>query len=204
MWQQSDKDNGSIMTGMNPGTYKLLDVNKDGKITSDSDRVFLGNTQARFSWSLTNTFQYKDFSLMVYLYSVWGGKGYYQSGSNTPYNDGYAGAGSINHAKYDYWTPTHTDAIFPRLNYNSAIAAYKGVKYFDRSFIKLQKIALTYNMSKLVKRYGVNGMSFSLSADNLLTYAPHWEGLDPETNSGLTDGSIPSIRTVMGTLMFNF
>jgi TonB-linked SusC/RagA family outer membrane protein len=204
MWQQSDKDNGVMMTGMNPGTYKLLDVNKDGKITSDSDRVFLGNTQPKFTWSLTNTFQYKDFSLMVYLYSVWGGNGYYQSGSNTPYNDGYAGAGSINHAKYDYWTPTNTGAMFPRLNYNSSIAAYKGVKYFDRSFIKLQKLAVTYNMTKLVKRYGVNGMSFSLSADNILTYAPHWEGLDPETNSGLTDGSIPSIRTVMGTLMFNF
>ena len=87
MWQQADKDNGSIMTGMSPGTYKLLDVNHDGKITSDSDRVFLGNTQARFQWSLTNSFQYKDFTLMVYLYSVWGGKGYYQSGSNTPYND---------------------------------------------------------------------------------------------------------------------
>jgi hypothetical protein len=182
----------------------LLDVNKDGKITSDSDKVFLGNTQPKFTWSLTNTFQYKDFSLMVYLYSVWGGNGYYQSGSNTPYNDGYAANGAINHAVYDYWTPTNTGAIFPRLNYNSAIAAYKGVKYFDRSFIKLQKLALTYNMTKLVKRYGVNGMSFSLSADNLLTYAPHWKGLDPETNSGLTDGAIPSIRTVMGTLMFNF
>jgi len=204
MWQQNDKDNGSIMTGMNPGTYKLLDVNKDGKITSDSDRVFLGNNQQRFQWSLTNVFQYKDFSLMAYLYSVWGGKGYYQSGSNTPYNDGYAAAGSINHAKYDYWTPTNTGAEFPRPDYNSSIAAYKGVKYYDRSFIKLQKLSMTYNMTKLVKSYGVNGMSFSLSADNIFTYAPHWKGLDPETNSGLTDSSIPSIRTFMGTLMINF
>jgi hypothetical protein len=78
------------------------------------------------------------------------------------------------------------------------------VKYFDRSFIKLQKLSLTYNLTKLVKRYGVHGMSFSVSADNIFTYAPHWKGLDPETNSGLTDGAIPSIRTVMGTIMLNF
>ena len=204
MWQQSDKDNGTIMTGMNPGTYMLRDLNKDGKITSDSDRVFLGNTQPAFQWSLTNTFQYKDFSLMVYIYSIWGGNGNYLSGSNTPYNDGYAANGAINHAKYDYWTPTNTGAIFPRPNYNSSIAAYKGVKYFDRSFIKLQKLSLTYNLTRFVKQYGIQGMSFSLSADNLLTYAPHWEGLDPETNSGLTDASIPSIRTFMGMIMFNF
>ncbi|MFT3932558.1 MAG: SusC/RagA family TonB-linked outer membrane protein [Chitinophagaceae bacterium] len=204
MWQQSDKDNGTIMTGMSPGTYKLKDVNKDGKITSDSDRVFIGNSQQNYQWSFTNTFRYKEFSLMVYVYSVWGGNGYYLSGSNTPYNDGYAANGAINHIVWDYWTPTHTNAMFPRLNYNSGVAAYKGVKYFDRSFIKLQKISLTYDLTKYVKKYGINGMSFSLSADNIVTYAPHWKGQDPETNSGLTDGSIPSLRTFMGMIMFNF
>jgi hypothetical protein len=140
---------------------------------------------------------------MVYIYSVWGGNGHYLSGANTPYNDGYANASAINHAVYDYWTPTNTGAMFPRTNYVSAVP-YRGVKYFDRSFIKLQKVSLSYNLTKYVNKYGINGMRFSLSADNLLTYAPHWIGLDPETNSGLTDGSIPSIRTVMAGINVNF
>ncbi|MBV8252069.1 MAG: SusC/RagA family TonB-linked outer membrane protein [Chitinophaga sp.] len=203
MWQQADKDNGTIMAGMAPGTYKLLDVNHDGKITSDSDRVFLGNSRVRFTWSFTNTFRYKDFSLMVYVYSLWGGNGYFLSGSNTPYNDGYANNPAINHIVYDYWTPTNTNAMFPRMNYGNA-AAYKGVKYFDRSFIKLQKISLTYDFTKLVKRYGIHGLSFSVSADNLFTYAPHWVGLDPETDNGFTDGSIPSLRNIMGVFTLNF
>ena len=203
MWQQDDVDKNVIMPGMKPGTYKLLDVNHDNKITSDSDRVFLGDTNPAFTWSFTNTFKYKDFSLMVYLYSIWGGNGHYLSGANTPYNDGYANAAYMNHAVYDYWTPTNTGAMFPRTNYTTAVP-YRGVKYFDRSFIKLQKISLSYNLTKLVKRYGINGMSFSLSADNLLTWAPHWIGLDPETNSGLADGSIPSIRTVMAGININF
>jgi len=203
MWQVADSVNGTIMKGMRPGTYKLLDVNGDGKITSDADRVFLGDSKVRYTWSLTNTFRYKNLSLMMYLYSLWGGRGAFLSGSNTPYNDGYSGTSSINHMVYDYWTPTNPDALFPGLNYATA-ASYKGVKYFDRSFIKLQKIALTYDCSGLVKRYGIHGMSFSVSADNLFTYAPHWEGLDPETNVGFTDGAIPSLRTVMGVLTFNF
>ncbi len=203
MWQQADSANGTIMKGMRPGTYKLLDVNGDGKIASDSDRVFLGNSNANFRWSFTNTFQYKDFSLMVYIYSIWGGNGYFQSGGNTPYNDGYANNAAINHTVYDYWTPNNPGALFPRPNYGS-VAAFRGVKYFDRSFIKLQKVSLTYNMTKLVKRYGIQGMSCWISADNLFTYAPNWVGLDPETNNGLTDGSIPSIRTIMVGLSLNF
>jgi TonB-linked SusC/RagA family outer membrane protein len=202
MWQQADSAKG-IMPGMKPGTYKLLDVNGDNKITSDSDRVFLGDTNPSFTWSFTNTFQYKQFSLMIYVYSIWGGNGHYMSGANTPYNDSYANASYMNHAVYDYWTPTNTGAMFPRTNYTTAVP-YRGVKYFDRSFIKLQKISLTYNATQYVKRYGISGMSFSLSANNLLTYAPHWVGLDPETNSGLTDSSIPSIRTIMAGLNVNF
>lgn len=140
---------------------------------------------------------------MVYIYSMWGGNGHFLSGSNTPYNDAYANNAAINHAVYDYWTPVNPNAMFPRTNYGTA-AAYRSVKYFDRSFIKLQKVSLTYDLTKLTKKYGVNGMTFSVSADNLFTYAPHWVGLDPETNSGLTDGSIPSLRTIMGVININF
>lgn len=203
MWQTEDSVKQVIMTGMRPGTYKLSDVNNDGKITSDSDRVFIGDSKPAYTWSLTNTVKYKDFSLMVYIYSMWGGNGHFLSGSNTPYNDAYANNPAINHPVYDYWTPNNPNGMFPRLNYTTA-AAYRGVKYFDRSFIKLQKISLTYDLTKMVKKYGVGGMTFSVSADNLLTYAPHWVGLDPETNSGLTDVSIPSLRTFMGVININF
>lgn len=207
MWQQEDKDNGTIMSGMLPGTYKLEDVPDvngvvDGKITSDKDRQFIGNSKENFRWSLTNNFKYKELSLMVYLYSIWGGNNYYLSGNNTPYNDGYANRGDLNHTVYDYWTPTNPGATYPRPNVASA--AYRGVKYFDRSFIKLQKMSLSYDFTKLVKPWGINGLSCSISADNLFTYAPHWEGLDPETNTGLNFNGIPSIRTYLFAVSLNF
>lgn len=203
MWQQADVDNGSIMKGMRPGDYKLVDVDGDGEITSDKDRQFVGNTNPNFRWSLTNTLNYKDFSLMVYFNSVWGGNGYYLSGANDPYNDGYANAPNINHPIYDYWTPENTDAKYPRPDY-AKNAAYKGTKYIDRSFIKLQKMALSYNLTRLVKPFGFDNMTLSLSADNLFTFAPHWDGMDPETEQGLKDTALPSIRTYQMTLLFNF
>lgn len=202
MWQQSDVDNGMIMEGMRPGDYKLVDVDGDGKITSDKDRQFVGNTNPNFRWSLTNTLNYKEFSLMVYFNSVWGGNGYYLSEKNTPYNDGYANNPNINHPVYDYWTPENTDAKYPRPDYKNA--AYQGIKYIDRSFIKLQKVALSYDLSRFVKPAGFNNMILSVSADNLFTFAPHWDGLDPETDQGVYDQALPSIRTYQMTLMFNF
>ena len=207
MYQQEDVDNGTIMNGMRPGDYILEDLpteeypNGDGKIDGD-DRQFLGISKPNFTWSWTNTFKYKDFTLMAYLYSIWGGNGYFL-GSNTPYFDSYAYRIDINHPVYDYWTPDNTGAEFPRLDYN-ARAGYKGTKYYDRSFIKLQKVSLSYNMDQWVKPMGINNLLLSVSADNLFIWAPHWIGLDAETAQGLSWESRPSLRTFLFSLSFNF
>jgi hypothetical protein len=203
MWQQSDKDNGTLMPGFQPGHYKLLDVNGDNKIQADSDRVFLGNTNANYRWSLTNTFTYGNFSLLVYLNSIWGGNDWFINGGNTPWNDGYTNRGDLNHPVYDYWTPNNPNAEFPRISYKDK-AVVKAFKYYDRSFIRLQKLAFGYDASSLAKKYGIEGLGISVSADNLGTYAPNWIGLDAATGSGLTVSSIPSLRTFTLNINVNF
>ena len=203
MYQQSDVDNGTILTGMRPGDYILEDLDGDGKITSDADRQIIGYSDPNFRWSFTNTVRYKNFTLMAYLYSIWGGNGYFLSGSNTPYYDGYANRGDLNHPVYDYWTPENTDAKYPRTDYKDN-ASYRGTKYVDRSFIKLQKVALSYDMSDILKPHGVNGLTVTVSADNLYTYAKDWDGLDPETGAGRTWTSVPSLRTWLVSFSLNF
>ena len=198
MWQQE----GTIMKGMRPGDYKLEDVNGDGKIDSTNDRQFLGTTKENFRWSMTNTLTYKDWSLMIYINSIWGGNGYFQS-ANTPYTDEYINSAAHNRTVLDYWTPENVDAKYPRLDYTQN-ARYRGTLYQDRSFIKLQKVALTYNLSRWVKNIGLNNMKLSLSADNLFEYSPHWDGLDAETGQGLSINARPSIRTYQMNLTFNF
>lgn len=103
----------------------------------------------------------------------------------------------------DYWTPENTDAKYPRLDYQTN-ARYKGTLYQDRSFIKLQKVALAYNLSKYVKKIGLNNMKLSLSADNLFEFSPYWDGLDAETGQGMSINARPSIRTYQMNLIFNF
>jgi len=206
IYQQEDVDNGTIMTGMRPGDYILEDISgaddePDGKINSH-DRQFLGVSKPNFRWSWTNSFKYKDFTLMAFIYSIWGGNDYFL-GSVTPYNNAYSMRTDINTPAYDYWTPDNTGAEFPRLDYNKK-AAFRGTRRYDRSFIKLQKLSLSYNMDRLVKPVGLNNMLLSVSADNLSVWAKEWPGLDPETGAGLNNNSRPSMRTILFSLSFNF
>ncbi|MDR1454388.1 MAG: TonB-dependent receptor, partial [Tannerella sp.] len=202
MYQQADADNGTIMQGWRPGEYILEDLDNSGTITSDKDRQLLGNRKENFRWSFTNTFRYKSFALMAHLYSIWGGNGWYLSDSNYP-NNNYANRADINHPVYDYWTPRNTGAFFQRTDYGRR-GAVTARKMIDRSFIKLQKVSLTYDVSRWTKSWGINDLTLGVSADNVLTYAPYWIGLDPETNQGVTDGGVPSLRTYNFSATINF
>jgi TonB-linked SusC/RagA family outer membrane protein len=203
LYQLSDREAGTLMAGYDAGYYKLEDVNNDGTISSDQDRQFVGNRKENFRWSWTNTFEYKDFSLMMYFYSIWGGNNWYLSANNTPYKSWSSKSINANGAVFDYWTPDNPGAWFPMLDYNikSPVVA---TRYMDRSFIKLQKISLAYDASKWVSPWGINNLKVVLSADNLFTYAPDWQGLDPETDQGLAGGARPSMRTFLMSLKFNF
>ena len=53
------------------GDLKLLDLNKDGKITDD-DRSVLGQTTPKWIGGLTNTFTWKDLTLSVFIQTVSG------------------------------------------------------------------------------------------------------------------------------------
>jgi len=203
IWQEEDVVSGEIMAGQVPGSYKIEDLDGDGKITSDKDRQFLGNTKENFRWSMTNTFQYKDFQLMVYLYSIWGGNGYYSTLNNNPIQGTYAYNPEINSTKFEYWTPENPNAYFMGVA-NGAIYRTTASRIMDRSFIKLQKISLSYDLTRIVKPIGFTKVLASVSADNLFTWAPYWLGLDPETGAGIKDTAIPSLRTVMFSINVGF
>jgi hypothetical protein len=68
----------------------------------------------------------------------------------------------------------------------------------------LQKIYLTYDIGQWVRHLKINDLTVGLSADNLFFFAPHWIGLDPETDQGVHRDAIPSIRTVNISLSAKF
>lgn len=56
-----------------PGDLKFVDVNEDGKI-DDKDRTFIGSPLPVLTYGLSNTFNYKNFDLTVFINGTYGNK----------------------------------------------------------------------------------------------------------------------------------
>ena len=144
IWQIADKENGGIMEGFYPGTYKIKDQNNDGKISADKDRVILGHTEPAYTLGIKNRFSYKGFDLNLFINVIQGGKKGYMSYNKRP---DYIG-NSIGNAEnqnwtnaYDYWSPRNPNAKFATVWSSPTM---EGEIVQQRSFVRLQDACLLY------------------------------------------------------------
>ena len=111
------KDGVIIYDGQQPGDIHYLDTNKDGKITTD-DRVIRGDEQPKLNYFANISLDYKKWSLEVLFQGVSGVDAYYSE----PYSFGLSTSGDGQtplSVQTDYWTPTNTNARYPRIAPNS-------------------------------------------------------------------------------------
>jgi len=200
IWQIGETPPGGYYTGGN----KLVDVNGDGKITSD-DRVILGHTEPAYRFSIGNTFSYQQFSLFVFINSVQGGKNGYL-GYNNPWSDTgiQQGDNAIRNnwfKEVNYWTPSNPNAAY---RITGSVPAIDPGIYQDRSFVRLQEVSLSYNFSSaLINKVGIKNLRVFLSGKNLATWTK-WKGWDPETIQGFAYGASPVIKAYSAGLNVTF
>ena len=185
MWQLSDYYAGNIPTGFYYGTYKVEDLNGDGKINAANDRKIIGYRDPSYRLSIQNTFSYKNWTLNVFINAIQGGKKYYlgQPASGMQIPDHLTNNSFI---KFDYWTPENPDARYRQLGaYNTTIGV-GGSPYVSRSFIRLQELSLSYSIPKtFLKKIGMQAARVYISGNNLFTLTD-WDGWDPEAGQGLS------------------
>lgn len=185
MWQVEDYNKGIIPSGFTYGTYKIEDIDKDGKYTADMDRKILGYTDPLYRFSIQNDFKYKNFNLKVFINAVQGGSDHYlgQPASGIPTPDNLS---TWSFYKFDYWTPENPDAKYRQLGtYTEALGAGFS-PYVSRSFIRLQELSLSYNLPQdWLKKIFISRAKVYISATNLFTITS-WDGWDPEIGMGLT------------------
>lgn len=186
IWQVGEQ----IPTGYSPGTYRIVDQNGDGIINA-SDRTVLGSSAPAYRISLLNNFQYKNFTLSIFLNSVQGGDKSYLAG-NTPRLLRDDNSIRNNYLSgIDFWSPDHPDGKYPR----SIVSATLNPPLFqNRSFVRLQDVSLSYKFSgKLIERMKLQNLNVFVSGRNLATWTK-WDGWDPETNQGLTNDGRPVFK----------
>ncbi|MDR3261042.1 MAG: TonB-dependent receptor [Tannerella sp.] len=203
MWQLADKQAYLIPSGFEPGQMKVRDVNGDGNYTPEQDRVILGYFDPSYRFGIQNTLNYKNFSLMIFINSIQGGKNRYYGNMDIIEGNWMGGdnAYNSNMPKWDWWTPSNPNAEYPRLGFNAPI---KQTYYVQRNFVRIQDISLSYNVSPdWLKSYKINNLRVYVSGQNLFTFTK-WKGWDPETGTGLQSDALPVMRNFTFGLTFEF
>lgn len=197
----------NIPTKFKAGYFKIVDKSGNGTIGTE-DRSIIGKTTPDFRIGLGNTWSYKNFSLMVFVNSSFGGM------KNNPMLNpaGYfPDRLNILDARGGYWTPDHPSTTRPSINY--AMPVSHGI-YESLTFVRIQDVSLSYDLPKrLITKAKINSAKVYISGKNLLTFTK-WEGWDPESDGIGTGASIspysssnsflPMIRSFVVGINFSF
>ncbi|WP_239970579.1 SusC/RagA family TonB-linked outer membrane protein [Confluentibacter citreus] len=196
LWNQTDADYqylNQYEPGGNEGMIKVRytgDFNPDGSPTRQinaEDRIVQDPTPD-FQGGFNTRLAYKNFDLSMV--------GTFKSGGtviSTLYGaQGYLNlmTGRRNNVQVDYWTPTNTDAKYPK---PGGIQSGDNPKYgttlgyFDGSFLKVRTITLGYNFDRnVLGNIGVERLRLYATVQNpFVLFSPFYDesGMDPETNS---------------------
>lgn len=198
IWQTEEAATAAIY-GAEPGDFKYVDQNGDGKINNE-DRLIIGNALPDFTWGFTNTFSFKNFTLDIFLQ---GSQGNQILNSNRFELESGNGLSNASVALLDRWTPENPSNTYPRANRNADYLHMSDRYLEDGSYIRFKTVTLSYDLpEKAVNAIKLTKIRVYVTAQNLLTFT-NYTGFDPEVGSfgldntrlGYDFGSYPSVRT---------
>lgn len=193
IWQNTQEDMAEMaqfnqVGGHNfePGLVKIRDVNGDYQI-NEADRIILGNPRPKWTASISNNMNYKNFDLSFQVYVSYGALGRYAQ--NLQLN------GRFNMTDVNYWTPGNPSNRYPKPNFEWLSPDYIGqTEIEDTSFARLKYVTLGYTLpTSLVNNLGGTRFRVYASAQNPYIYT-NYTGPDPE---GAQSVETPSPKTFM-------
>lgn len=207
------KDEVVSVSGINvlPGSFKFKDLNGDGEIDLDNDRTFISNSAPKFFGGITNSFNYKNFDLTVFLQGSYGNEVFNESRWRL---EGGALLAYMNVTKdfyYNHWTPDNPTNEYGTFSDNNVTALLTSSYYVeDASYLRLKNITLGYTLENdMMSKFGLEQARIYVTGNNLFTWTDY-TGFDPEVNSGqsLMSGvdhiSYPRSRTILVGLNISF
>ena len=184
-----------------PGDLKFVDRNDDGIIDS-KDRFVLGNAFPRYTFGATYGLQWRGFDFSMFWQGVGKRDMMLRGELIEPFHQNYSHV--IFRHQLDFWTPTHTDAKYPRLtaagsdsnknNYRTG----SDLLILDGKYIRLKNLVIGYRLpSSWTSKLGIGALRVYLTGQNLLTFSPN-SFIAPEStefNSQMSSGGANSGRS---------
>ena len=211
--------------GVNPQTgapqWEVLTKDANGTVTGQqatsnySEATFqqVGSALPKFQGGITNQWKYKNLSLSVNAYFLHGNKvfsnnlRFVMNDGNEPYLNQI-----VLPKDYKIWTNPGDIATNPSPQ-NAANSTETSSRYLmDGSFLSIRNITLAYSLpASLISRLKVEGITVSVSADNVHTFTK-FVGQDPQTTitprvyvtPGVSDFKYPNNRQFLFNINFRF
>ncbi|MBJ6368072.1 SusC/RagA family TonB-linked outer membrane protein [Snuella sedimenti] len=194
-----DQD-GQANATLQPGDLKYKDLDDDG-LLNDNDRGVIGKGWIpEFIYGANLGARYKNFELNVFFQ---GATNIERNVKNIPFELETNSESVL----IDSWSPTNTDAIYPRLSVGSDANNHKDSTFWlkDATYLRLKNIELAYTLSGLegLDQLGVDHVRIFVSGSNLLTWSKI-DNRDPEGPSGIRGAFYPQMKSVLFGLNVKF
>ena len=208
IFQDQGEVDKSAQKSAKPGDRRYVDQNSDGVING-SDRVILGQAQPKVFGGLTNTFNYKNFELSVFLQGVSGNS---ILNINRFELESLTGVSNQSRETLNRWTPTNHSNTIPRANAAGNPYAISSRQVENGSYLRVKNITFAYNLpSAVVRKIRAESIRLYVSAQNYITWTKY-SGFDPEVSrfgqstlsQGIDYGSYPGSKTIIGGISIAF
>lgn len=202
-WNEVNNASIQVPGGTAPGDIRFRDIDNNGVI-NDNDRTYIGNPTPEWSFSMNNSFNYKNFDLQVFLQGV-GGNDIYNA--NRIWQEGMSVPQNQTKKVLDRWTGEGTSNSMPRAVYSDP---NKNTRHSDRfvedgSYLRIKNLTLGYTVPQsLAKKYYLQSVRLYMSCQNLYTFTKY-SGFDPEVGAnGIDLSTYPLTRTISFGLNVKF
>ena len=196
---QSDEEAASSahLAGVTPkaGDIKYVDKDKNGVI-DDNDRYINGSDFPRYTYGLSYGLECKGFFFSFFLQGVGMRSRWMRGESVEAFHNNNEGPVLDFHV--DRWTPTNTDATYPRLTMGSESTnnAYKSDFWItNAAYLRVKNIQLGYNFPQAwMQKAHIKGLQALVSCENAFTLSHMRGGWDPEYNADGSGRAYPVAR----------
>lgn len=180
IWQ-TDDDYSKAPAGVQPGSIKYQDTNKDGQITGE-DRTLLGDSFPDVTWAFTNNISYKNFNFRFSLEGVEGISMLNVNMIDTFFPVNFR-RNKLAEPYLNRWTPENPTNKWPSF-VDPLSQGQKAVNSYtvqDASYIRLKTVRLSYSLPKSLLGGAIRNASIYGMAENVFTI-DDYIGPDPTVN----------------------
>jgi TonB-linked SusC/RagA family outer membrane protein len=179
VWQTADVTLAKAY-GFQPGDFRLVDGNGDGKYTI-ADKKFVGDFAPKYSWNLRNEFKiYKNFDFSFTLYARMGQLSTFNEATNGARNNSNnIFYDRVNFYEVPYWTPYNPTNEYGKLG-SSRGGGVTWNNYKKSSFVRLSNVSLAYTIpTALTQKWKIGALKFYVNVVNAAVFSK-WNYFDPE------------------------